>query len=350
MFIKHTDCSIWGCVCEFLRLCLNLKVPMCAWASLLRLPAPVGRLRTNRSAAQLSHLFRHSACSVLHVGVRFKLCRRHPTLRCGPPEGGGGDRARLRNGSWHRGHRGHGAKGPWRSRRDGENTGRVTEDNQRIGPLLGVCVRVSHALLLRLSVFLSPPDLAVASPTRASFVLFFLSAARSAALLASGHAVRSPLSLCDGGEARGVKGAMERWRSSARGNTYSVPSITTFCLTCPSLWLVVYWLSTFRNISCKMGQFTQITKKQQAIFSFTFSEHLSFEKLACEISTFVEVNGWLSLTVINGLQLLVRKTQLWGRRGGEGVWFSSGKAVLQWNPNKVHKLLHFPIVHQDHNL
>lgn len=73
-----------------------------------------------------------------------------------------------------------------------------------------ICV----SLMLSCSVFLyfSSPHLALPSSPPTSVLCFSLSlfpplsAVRSTALLASGNAVRSPLSLCDGGMACGVKG------------------------------------------------------------------------------------------------------------------------------------------------
>lgn len=107
-------------------------------------------------------------------------------------------------------------KGHEESHRDGENTARVKEDNQKRGQLLWVAF-ASLSCSLAPSFCLSSTPGSVFLYLHCLCFLFLtfslslsLSPARSTALLASGNAVRSPLSLCDGGMACGVKGAMKR--------------------------------------------------------------------------------------------------------------------------------------------
>lgn len=89
-----------------------------------------------------------------------------------------------------------------------KNTGGVTEDNQRGGNDFSCS-----------GVYLS-------SSTPTSCVFFFfpsalLFSAHSSALFALDNAVRSPLSLCDGGMARGVRGGDEAIGGLRRRKTHA---------------------------------------------------------------------------------------------------------------------------------
>lgn len=122
-------------VCVLLWLCLY-GVPMCAWMLPLWLPVSVPLCPDQRSAAHLSHLVRHRICSVLQHWCEVQA----PLTTLDPPVwavwGGSG----MTGLGW-----GMAAdtgvtepKGHEESHRDGENTGRVMEDNQRRGQLLWV--------------------------------------------------------------------------------------------------------------------------------------------------------------------------------------------------------------------
>lgn len=124
-------------------------------------------------------------------------------------------------------------KGHEESHRDGENIGRVTGDSQRRGQLLWVaCATPSCSPAPSFYISLLPHTCLCLPLPHCFFSLAFpLYAARSTALLAPGNAVRSPLSLCDGGMAGGVKGrwsggGLQHWE-----NTLQLPSVAIF--RCP---------------------------------------------------------------------------------------------------------------------
>ena len=128
-------------------------------------------------------------------------------------------------------------KGHEESHRDGEKhrQGDGGEPEERTTSLGSICVPLMLSCSVSLYFLSSTPGSAffLSSVFSHLFPLSLslslsLSAARSTALVASGNAVRSPLSLCDGGMACGVKGAMKRWRPSERGNTPFLHSVAIF--------------------------------------------------------------------------------------------------------------------------
>lgn len=151
-----------------------------------------------RSAAQLSHLVRHRICSVLQQWCEVQA----PLTTPDPPAWAGvtgpGREMAADTGVME-------PKGHEESHGDGENTSGVTEDNQKKRT---TSAGLSHALMLRLSVFLTPDSLSLPPAPLPLFSgpHFLSSSARSTAPVASCAAVRSPLSLCDGGMACGLKG------------------------------------------------------------------------------------------------------------------------------------------------
>lgn len=124
-------------------------------------------------------------------------------------------------------------KGHEDSRRDDENTSRVMEDNQKKGQLHQVAcgsLACSHAPSSYISFFHT--WLGLPLPPHPFFsVLHFLSSflslsfARSTAPLASGDAVRSPRSLCDGGMVCGVKA---RWSDGGLQHKEKLPSTCSY--------------------------------------------------------------------------------------------------------------------------
>ena len=123
---------------------------MCAGALLLQLPVPVCLPRDQRSAAQLSHLVGHRICSrTTMVWGSSSADDTRPSGVCcmwaGRRVTGQGWKMAADTGVTK-------PKGHEESHRDGENTGRVMEDNQRRGQLLRVAF---VSLMLSCSAFLS---------------------------------------------------------------------------------------------------------------------------------------------------------------------------------------------------
>lgn len=114
--------------------------------------------------------------------------------------------------------------------------------------------------MLSCSVFLyfSPPHLALSSSAPTSFVLcsslsLSFSAARSSAPFPLDNAVRSPLSLCDGGMTCGVRG---RWSDGGvqHRETHTLPSHYR-CLLLPlNIFQIIYLLSV-----CQLFRASRLT-------------------------------------------------------------------------------------------
>lgn len=147
-------------------------------------------------------------------------------------------------------------KGHEESHRDGENTGRVMEDNRRRRQLRWVA---PASLMLPCSDFLnfSPLHLTLPSAAHTSFVFSFslslpFCAARSSALFALDNAVRSPLSLCDGGMTCGL-GQWSDGSVQQRNTHTSFPLLLSF--TAPehhSDYLFITCMSAFKNLTAEL--------------------------------------------------------------------------------------------------
>lgn len=223
---------MWVCVCVSLRLCFCMYgVPMCAWALLLRLLrflSVVSGPKVSSSTVTFSPSQDLLCLTTMVWGSSSADDTRPSGVGCmwagSRVTGPGGEMAADTGVTEPKGHEG--------SHGDGENTGRVMEDNRRRGQLLWVAL-ASLSCSLAPSFFLSStPGSAFLCPHCLCLVFLTfslsLSAARSTAPLASGNAVRSPLSLCDGGMACGVKG---RWSDGGLqlGETHtSFPLLPSF--------------------------------------------------------------------------------------------------------------------------
>lgn len=266
----------WACV--FLWLCFCMYgAPMCAWASLLRtgcrFPSVVSGPKVSNSTVTFSPS-QHLLCLTKMVrGSSSADDTRPSSVGCmwgGRRVTGPGWEMAADTGVTE-------PKGHEESHRDGENTEgwrRITREEDNFS---GKRWRLSHALLLCLCVFLSstPGSPLPLSPyslcSRFLSLSRSLSAARSTALLAPGNAVCSPLSLCDGGMACGVKG---RWSDGGLQRRKTHP-LSLFCWPWTWTQLIIYCVYVnLQNVIADVlvilkGQFTRITKGHMAFLIFS---------------------------------------------------------------------------------
>lgn len=245
-----------------------------------------------RSATQLSHLVRHSICSVLQkwceVQARLTTLDLPVWAACEPRGEWQGQAEKWQPTQGSRSQRA--MKRVTGMEKTQEGWRRITrrEDN-----FSGQRWRLSHALLLRLCVFLSStpgspllyPHTLLCSHFLPVSPSLSLSVARSTALLASGNAVCSPLSLCDGGMACGVKG---RWSDGGLQRRKTHP-LSLFCWPWTWTQLIIYCVYVnLQNVIVDVlvilkGQLTRIAKRHMAsvILPWIYYYHLINNIIFC---------------------------------------------------------------------